>query len=409
MPTMLADMQRARMLAYDLPANGWDVEVLAPGVRFQRRAWIDDDVSTLPPQVPIHEASPLRDGVFRALQVSSVGWRSFIPMLFLGCRILGKQRFDLVYITTTQFLLFCLGRIWKMLFRVPYALDFHDPWVRQGSRYVTVKQHWKTWLASKIARTLEKFAVNGAAGIVSVSPNYLKQLQDRHACAPGLQSGRSVVIPFAAMAQDLPRAVSLRAATAERTIAYVGAGGSIMAKSFWRICELISQIDPKVRHRLRIELFGTDSDWRPGTPKRLEGIAKEHGLDSLVSENPARITYTNTMQIISAADALLVLGVDDPAYMPSKLFLYALTGKPLLASLHAQSQANDYFRRLPGLGHLIHFECAEPRPNDVETTRSFIKEVVEQRMFDRRRLIASYLSPAAAQQHARFFEGLVAA
>ena len=31
-PTMIADMQRARQLAWQLPEAGWQVEILCPGI-----------------------------------------------------------------------------------------------------------------------------------------------------------------------------------------------------------------------------------------------------------------------------------------------------------------------------------------------------------------------------------------
>ena len=109
-----------------------------------------------------------------------------------------------------------------------------------------------------------------------------------------------------------------------------------MRKSFARICELISNLDRNFIDNVRIELYGTSSDWNPSMPKELELIATEYGLHEIVSEEPVYISYLVAIQKIQAADGLLILGVDDPAYMPSKLFLYALTGKPLLASLHGR-------------------------------------------------------------------------
>lgn len=45
-PTMLADMQRARMLAYDLLQAGWEAEILAPAVYWSLRP---SAPSTTPP------------------------------------------------------------------------------------------------------------------------------------------------------------------------------------------------------------------------------------------------------------------------------------------------------------------------------------------------------------------------
>jgi hypothetical protein len=324
-------------------------------------------------------------------------------MLILGSRLLKKGKFDLVYITTTQFVLFCLGRIWKLLFRVPYVLDFHDPWVRDGQRYVTTKQHWKSWLASALSSSLEKFAVNGAAGVVSVSPNYLEQLRARHAGQPSMRSERIAVIPFGAMLHDIRPRAGNDQITPVRRIVYVGAGGSIMANSFSRICQLLARLDAATRQRLRIDLYGTDSDWKPGMRKTLEEIANQHGLGRIVSEMPERISYGDAMRTIGAADGVFVLGVDDPAYMPSKLFLYALTKKPLLACLHSASQCNRYFEEIPMVGHLVQFGNARTERRDQKELTQFLDETLSQRNIDREVDLQPYLSPEAARRHAEFF------
>jgi hypothetical protein len=42
-PTMVADMQRARHLAWELPRFGWEVEILVPDGAFQPPSCLDRD------------------------------------------------------------------------------------------------------------------------------------------------------------------------------------------------------------------------------------------------------------------------------------------------------------------------------------------------------------------------------
>ena len=42
-PAMIADMQRARHLAWELPKLGWEVEILAPDAAFQPPSCLDPD------------------------------------------------------------------------------------------------------------------------------------------------------------------------------------------------------------------------------------------------------------------------------------------------------------------------------------------------------------------------------
>jgi len=410
-PAILADTHRARLLATELRHFGWDVEVLAAGTEFQREDAIETDAAVFFDRaVPIHFAAARGQTLFRILRMRSIGWRAFWPIYAAGKKLLAKQRFDLVYITTAQFNLFCLGRLWRRRSGTPYVLDFHDPWVRRIHNVVTTKHTLKFRIVASLTRLLEKFAVIRAAGVVAVSPTYIEQLQSRYPGALCPTKTRTAVIPFAASERDL-EAARVNANSVKIDIAYVGAGGEIMEKSWRAILKALATLyssEASTLERIRFGFFGTEAFWQEGDRKFLEEIAGEYGLRHLVEEHPRRISYRRAMEIIQSSGGLVVFGVDDPAYMPSKLFLYALTGRPLLACLHQHSQANCYFKELPGLGHLIHFNGEEVVGDQVQTLRLFLKEVAERRTLNRRDLLAGYLSPASARRHAQFFEQLLA-
>ncbi len=412
---MLADMHRARMLAQNLPQFGWDVEVLVPGTAFQRDIWIEKDaVAFRPPNTPVHEVKPKFDQVFKMCGVGSVGWRSFWPLYQRGLNLLKTRRFDLIYISTTQFILFCLGPLWLRKAQVPYVLDFHDPWYREERRHITTRHSVKFVLSNWIAKVLERFAVTRAAGLTAVSPRYLDTLRHRY---PKLQLANSpwATFPFAVSERDFKLTKERVTASIEvressrAQIVYVGAGGDIMMKSFMRIIDglvNLKQREPQLLQNVEIKLFGTFAYWQPGEPRPLQEAAERSGLD-FVEERPARIPYFRALELITNADGLLILGVDDPAYMPSKLFTYALTGKPMLVSLHHRSQADHYFKEMPGLGHLVHFNSDADEPTANTEFVSYLTEVNNRSQIDRRSLIADYLSPMAAGKHSDFFESVL--
>jgi hypothetical protein len=252
---------------------------------------------------------------------------------------------------------------------------------------------------------------------VAVSPNYIDELSQRYQKVFSANKRPCVAIPFAASEQDFKLAEekhSPEAASDRRLleVVYVGAGGAIMAKSFNRIVQGLARIRATNRElvdRIKIRLFGTYAYWKTGEPKPLKAIAISNGVVDLVEEEPARVSYLKAMDLILHADGLIILGVDDPAYMPSKLFTYGLTGKPLLVSLHRDSQANRYFQEMPGLGHLVHFDGDRERVSHMEDREIevFLSEIGAGQRFDRKHEIEPYLSPAAARQHARFFERVI--
>ena len=417
-PAMIADMHRARLLAWDLPALGWAVEILSPGVEFQHPSCIDDDGQAyFAPAIPVHSARPWAAALFRLLTARSIGWRALVPMAVQGLRLLRDRRFDLVYITTTQFSLFLLGVFWRRVTGTPYVLDLHDPvYTGRVARYRTTRHRFKRAVSRAVTRFVESRAMRSASGLVSVSPHYLAELRQRYAHTRPvcLADIRNVVIPFGARPEDLAR-VARSPIRDEQTscpvvrIVYVGVGGQIMARSLRAICRalrLLQERGHRPAARLRIELHGTTYGWREGGDKPLRQLARECGMAELIEEFPARVSYRRSLELLHEADGVLVLGVDHGGYMPSKLFGYALSGKPLLAALHADSPARAYFQRTRRFGHLLWFDDGNGMPEEeaVRTMEAFLAEAAAGERFDRLGLLQPVLSCAMAAQHAKLFE-----
>jgi glycosyltransferase involved in cell wall biosynthesis len=429
-PTMPADSQRARLLAQALPEMGWEVELLAPNADFQISIYLDAKAAALrPEEIKIHEAAPGKDRLLRAVGMRSMSWRALWPMYRRGCEVLREKKFDFIYISTAQFNFFCLGPLWKRKFGVPYILDFHDPWFRETNPHVTAPRNWKYQVGRRLAKHMEAFALKSAAGLVAVSPVYLENLKGRYPQFHCVQPERTAAIPFGVSEKDFSviQAISsssgstltsdLRPPTsgfrspATLDIVYVGAGRSIMAKSFRRICQGLGRLkkrEPAIVGKIKIRLFGTYSHWTASDPRELQELAEGEGVGELVEEKPARIGYVDALELALKADGLLVLGVDDPAYMPSKLFLYALTGKPLLACLHTDSQVNDYFKRFPELGMLIHFSGpAEMAAAEDARLLEFLRQVAARQTFAREKIRAEFSAAAMARRHAELFEKIL--
>ena len=418
-PTMIADMHRARHLAWELPKLGWDVEILAPDESYQPTSCLDDDSRAFfPTSGKVTFVSPFLPSLFRWLGIGTIGWRAIVPMFFTGNKII-RRNIDVIYFSTTQFSLFLLGPLWRSWFGVPYVLDLHDPCVKEGDakpqwmEQVSLKHAVTQWLA----KLLEAWATRRASALVSVSPRYLDLLLRRYGAKrpEWTKSGRAVVIPFAALDDDLAEAAATTvplepAAKSATRIVYVGAGGPIMSRAFAAFCESLAKariIDPHIADGVRIELYGTMLGWeQSGGRKHLAEIAEEWNLREIVHEAPGRVSYRRSLELLLGADGALILGVDDTGYMPSKLFSYALSGRPLLALLHRDGPAYRIFREKAQLGEAIWFDATEAMPFEpaVAAVSTFLKQCVQRRSVDRRSAVESYLGPAMARRHVELFE-----
>jgi len=415
-PTMIADMHRARHLAWELAKIGWKTEILTPALGYQMPFIVDPDSGPFfPPSGNVTYVPPFLPRFFAWLGVRTIGWRALVPMFFMGNCIL-QGGIDIVYFSTTQFSLFLLGPLWRLRFGTPYVLDFHDPCVREDkARPVWMSSNLKYLVTRWLLKRTEAMATRRASGIVAVSPQYLDLLVRRYGAhrPEWAKPERTAVIPFAALDRDLQEAAASRSLVVSGTatrIIYIGAGGPIMARSFRLLCKALETIrkhDPSHLANIRIGLYGTIFGWEEkGGRKDLAEIAAQAGFTDIVNESPGRVSYRRSLELLLGADGALILGVDDAGYMPSKLMSYALSGKPLLAVLHRDGPAYRLFEGNPGFGEAIWFDGSGEIPATEAATvvAKFLAQCSDRGSFDRRVMLEPYLAPAMARRHAQLFE-----
>jgi len=129
-----------------------------------------------------------------------------------------------------------------------------------------------------------------------------------------------------------------------------------MERAFSLVCRALAALrkrDPDLVNAISIEFYGTRLGWQPGERRELQEIADSHGLGDLVKEDPRRVSYARSIDLLAGADGLLILGVNDLGYVPSKLSMCAYLEKPMLASIRRGGVMHQQFLALPGLGHVL--------------------------------------------------------
>ncbi len=341
-PVNAPDMQRVRVsLPYFVEA-GWDVTVLT----------VADPTPTAPVEPELDRTVPAAVRVERAhchsrrwtgwLGVNNVALRS-LPFLFLaGCRLLTARRYDVVYFSTTMFIVLPLGRLWRMLCGVPYVIDLQDPWVtdyyeRPGSP--RPPGGWKYRVARWLGHALEGWTMRGVSHLITVSASYADTLRERY---PALRAMPVTELPFGSPDPDLQH---LRATLATRRLilpvgglrlAFAGAMGPGMLPAV----EVLFAAMAAVRRSgvpVTAHFFGTSySPQAQGRPATL-ALAAQYGLSDCVHEQPDRLRYFDALQVTLEADANLLFGSTDLAFTPSKILAVLAAGRPVLALAPAGS------------------------------------------------------------------------
>ena len=346
-PVNAPDCQRVRMSLPFFREFGWDPVVLAAEPQ-QRADWHDNSLlATLPSDIAVHHCTALPIGLTRLFGISNLGIR-VAPYLNQAAQALLRQGgFDLVYFSTTQFVVTPLGQLWQRRYGVPYVIDLQDPWRNDYYEQPGAPLPpggWKYQFARLTSWLLEERAFKGASGFVSVSHHYFRDLSKRY---DWFQHKLQTVVPFGAPQADFdylkahpaPSSIPLEPADCRHWVAAgsLGPGFTHALRVLFSGLKRLRDANPAAAARLRLHFVGTS--YAPASEARetATSIAKDYGVGDLVRETPHRIGYLDSLRLLLSADGLLLLGSDDPTYSPSKIYPYHMTRRPIIALAHSGS------------------------------------------------------------------------
>ena len=329
---------------------GWDVEVLACEPDEESQNIEPELLTDLPADIPVSRVTPWSPAKTRRFGFGNLGWRSYRSLQRAGDELLESGRFDLVFFSTTQFVVMALGPRWLRKFGVRYAVDWQDPLVSNyyerpnappppgGIKYA---------FARRFSFRLERHILKSAAGLMSVSPSYLDDLEQRYTWFGNVQT---MVIPFGVSLRDIARATAKTtheisppkfADSAGVSIVYTGRLGGDMKTALHWLFENIARRRTQGLPVPLLKFYGTS--YAPGTRAvcTTSELAHQTGIEDLVTEYPRRLPYYDALSKLASGDGVLLLGSTDERYSPSKIYPALTIGRPTLAIVPQHSVAHD--------------------------------------------------------------------
>jgi len=272
-----------------------------------------------------------------------------------------------VIITTTEFPVMELGRVWKQRFGVPFVLDFQDPWATfPATAAPYLRRGPKHRIMRFIHSRLEAWTLPAADGLMAVSQAYIDLFHDTYRV---LRDRPAMVSPFPYSSADFSAAVErgrpvdgLASSGGTLSCLYAGRIAPAMEPSLRACLELAAagrRLRPDVFDRLHFVFVGTGYA-ASGNPSVASRLATETGMSDRVVEHPDRIGFLDAQRSMVDADILLVLGSADDGYMPSKLNQSLSLAKPVLCAAPRTSPAAE---ALDGLTSVLNFDSGESISN----------------------------------------------
>lgn len=343
-PCNLTGVHRNRYLASHLKEYGWEPIVLT--IREDRiKGRVDNNLVKLLPQ----DLRIIRTKTFKPNRlIGDSAIRAFY-WHWKELRSLARtESIDFVFISLYPAISTLLGRLIFEEFKIPYAIDFQDPWVKEdGIRDPFLS---KAWVSSILAHLLEPFVVRKASLIMSVADGYISGLLKRN---PHLRSVEKLIFPIGFDPNDYNITQGAYITPylfddSKNAFNMIYAGALLpkappVLRVFMKALQLVEKADPNLFAQLKVHFVGTGKDPDDNGSYNVRLIAEEYGLyERCVIEHPARISYTDTLIHLKAASAILVIGSTEKAYTASKIFPALFAQKPVLAILHRDSSARSY-------------------------------------------------------------------
>lgn len=366
-PSSLPPALRIRFFARHLPAYGWEPTVVTVEPRYYETAVDPETLRLVPPGLRVVRTSALPARATRRVGIGDLGARGLVQQWRAAARLCRTERVDAVLLPVPPYLPAVIGRLLHARYRVPYVVDYIDPWVSDDWRTRPPEQRLpKRALADRVSRLLEPFALRRVAHIVGVSRGTTDGVVARY---PWLRPSDATEIPYGAEAADFdyvrehPRANAIfRRADGRVHVSCVGRGGWDLLPALRAVFDALRRglaEAPELFGRLRLHFVGTSYARDAAVSEQIMPVARDCGVAACVDEHPRRVPYLDALQILLDSDALLAVGSEMPHYTASKIFPCILAQRPLLAVFHSASSVIEILRQT-GAGAIVPFDAESP-------------------------------------------------
>lgn len=375
-------MHRVRQSLGYYEEFGWKPTVVAVHPDYVEGAQDPLLEQTLPEGLRIIRVKAFSTKYTRKVGLGSLALRSLWFYWRAVNRLLKRERFDLVFFSTTQFPVMILGAYWKRRFGIPYVIDMQDPW--HTDYYLSKPKSErppKYWFAYRLNKWLEPVAMRRVDALMSVSDAYLTTLQERY---PNIKPGMCHTITFGAFERDFEvlerekiRQDLFDASDGLIHMVYVGRAGHDMKTALKALFEGFKMgLDEGLEDFRKVRFHFIGTSYAPGETgkKTVEPIAAEAGVAEYVREQPARVPYFTGLQLLREAQLLIVPGSEDSQYTASKLYPYILARKPLLAIFHERSSVVEILRQTRA-GECVTFPASDLSKRVYERLRQLLEKL----------------------------------
>jgi hypothetical protein len=338
-PSAMPPSQRVRLLVRHTKKLGWKTVIFTVDHKYREEVadpWMVELAGNDFDKVEVHCLDQRKT---RKFGIGDLGLR-MLPSLFSKLIKESKRhKPDLILYPVPPWYIMTIAPFVKWFTKVPYAIDFIDPWVQSAEKSRNFKARASQW----VARRLEGFVVKRSSAIFAVSQGILNDVSER---TPSVKQKPMIAVPYGVELDDY-NYIHLNGqahAGPKPVLRYIGA----VSESMLRVVKVFMKSLHKVaeQHPLQAEFIGTSYAGQGLVQPRVQFLIDETATASFITEKPERVTYRKALELTKSASVLLLFGDMTPYYAASKLMGLIASQQPFFAFLHEDSFPARFLREM---------------------------------------------------------------
>lgn len=364
-PSNLVGVHRVRLVANALPECGWKPIILTVHEDHYEEPPSPELVALVRAGTEVIKVDARGPNHLGVRTFGDIGLRAFRQLKSAARELCRDRQIDFIWFSIPSWYPPLMGAALTQEFDIPFGIDYQDPWVHplpEGTPHLS-----RARLTQRAARILEPRALKSCRLITGIHPAYFQGTLDRN---PKLNC-LTTAFQLGFDPNDHNREVEAQQPWPSDAdyLLYPGAFLPLSTpfyQALFSACRLLVEQGQWPTDTL-MAFIGTG---RPDLP--ISAIAQRLGIGDIVFESAERIPFLQVQQLLRGAKASLVIGSPEAHYSASKVFQCLLSGRPVVAALHLNSEAVSILRHCAADLLLATFDPSDPSTLENQLKRALV-------------------------------------
>ncbi len=407
LPSNLAGVHRARIMSKYLKSYNWNPIILTVDYK-QYSGKVDLKLKSLiSKNVRVDQVQAIPLNLSKKVGLTDVSIRGLYSLIKRASEMIEHEKIDLIYVTVLPGYGAFVGKYIKKKYNIPFVLDYQDPWVyrKKSPKNIFKKSTIAHWLSVFLERNIIKYV----DGITAVSNGTLDSLRRRKLLNENILIE---IFPIGIDNDDLSVAKEfgenyLKPIDNAIEIVYLGTITKEMLPSLEILLEAMKTFNSQNVKKIHLTLIGTSANINGIDILGIDESINEKGLTDFVIHQAGRISYLDSINTMQYADALFLIGTNEPHYTASKIFPYWISGTSIIGIFHKESEIVKLSENIGGVKLVTYHDHLKERKRligDVHNVFNKIsnedRDLIPEKNYD---AFKRYEANVIAQGHANFF------